>query len=90
MTLSETYVDQDSVEDSTKFMEAMIPLLEKEGELEKLPADLRSFMKVLKTFDMREEGVAKVTKARIYSMNWHPSSAKLLLAAGDRDGNIGT
>lgn len=67
----------------------MIPLLEKEGEMEKLPADLQDFMKVMKTFDINEEGVAKVTKARIYSMNWHPGTAKFLIAAGDRDGNIG-
>jgi len=77
------------VEDSTKFIKAMVPLLEKCDELEKLPDDLQSFMKVLKRFDMREEGLAKVTKAQIYSMDWHSSSAKFLIAAGDLNGNIG-
>lgn len=89
LTLSDTYVDQESVEDSKQFIEAMIPLLEKEGELEKLPADLQDFLKLLQTFNIAEEGVAKVVKSRIYSTAWHPSTCKLLLAAGDRDGNIG-
>ena len=76
-------------EDGAKFIEQMIPLLEKEGELEKLPGDMQEFLKVMKTFKVSEEGVAKVTHSRIYSMTWHPSSSKLLLAVGDRGGNIG-
>ncbi len=67
----------------------MVPLLEKEGELEKLPADQQAFLKLMKSFTICEEGVAKVTKARIYSLAWHPSTCKLLVAVGDRDGNIG-
>ncbi|XP_057375972.1 WD repeat-containing protein 76-like [Daphnia carinata] len=87
-TLADAYLDQESIEDS-KFIEEMIPLLEKEGELEKLPADQQDFLKLMKSFSIREEGIAKVTKARIYSMAWHPSNSKLLIAACDRDGNIG-
>lgn len=87
-TLADAYLDQESVEDS-KFIEEMIPLLEKEGELEKLPADQQDFLKLMRSFSIREEGVAKVTKSRIYSMAWHPSNSKLLIAACDRDGNIG-
>ena len=89
LTLSDTYVDQESIEESKQFIEAMIPLLEKEGELEKLPTDLRDFMTLLNTFNIVEEGVAKVVKSRIYSLAWHPGTCKLLVAAGDRDGNIG-
>ena len=76
-------------EDGAKFIEQMIPLLEKEGELEKLPGDMQDFLKLMKTFKVSEEGVAKVTHSRIYSMTWHPSASKLLLAVGDRGGNIG-
>lgn len=88
-TLADAYIDQENIEDS-KFLEQMIPLLEKEGELEKLPADQQEFLKLMKSFSIREEGVAKVTKSRIYSMAWHPSNSKLLLAASDRNGNVGT
>lgn len=87
-TMGEAYVDQDSVEDA-KFMGEMIPLLEIKGELEKLPTEQQDFLKVMKNFTVNEEGVAKVVKSRIYSLNWHPSSSKLLVAVGDRDGNIG-
>lgn len=86
--LKDAYADQNEPDD-VKFMENMIPLLEKEGELEKLPTDLQDFLKLMKTFDIQEKGVAKVVKSRIYSLAWHPSSSKLLVAAGDRDGNIG-
>jgi hypothetical protein len=81
-------LDQESIEDS-KFIEEMIPLLEKEGELEKLPADQQDFLKLMKSFTIHEEGVAKVSKSRIYSLAWHPSNCKLLVAVGDRDGNVG-
>jgi hypothetical protein len=81
-------LDQESIDDS-KFIEEMIPLLEKEGELEKLPADQQDFLKLMKSFSINEEGVAKVSKSRIYSLAWHPSNCKLLVAVGDRDGNFG-
>lgn len=67
----------------------MIPLLKKEGELEKLPADQQDFLKLMKSFSTCEEGVAKVTKGRIYSLAWHPGNCKLLVAVGDCGGNVG-
>lgn len=87
--LRDAYADPDAPDD-VNFIEKMIPLLEKEGELEKLPADLQDFLKLMKSFNIKEEGVAKVVKSRIYSLAWHPSASKLLVAVGDRDGNIGT
>ena len=54
-------------EDGAKFIEQMIPLLEKEGELEKLPGDMQDFLKLMKTFKVSEEGVAKVTPAPVSS-----------------------
>ena len=89
LTLDKTYADQDAIEDSTKFIEDMVPLLEKEGELEKLPKDLQDFLKLMETFQITQERVAKVGKNRIYSLAWHPGTCKLLLATGDRAGSIG-
>jgi hypothetical protein len=89
LTLSSTYADQESVEDSNKFMEEVIPLLEKKEELEALPKDVQDFLKLMESFSVAEQGVAKVVKSRIYSMTWHPSNSKLLVAAGDRGGSIG-
>lgn len=86
--MREAYLDQDSVADA-KFIEEIIPLLEIKEEFEKLPSDQQDFLKLMKSFTIKDEGIAKVVKSRIYSLNWHPSSSKLLLAAGDRDGNIG-
>ena len=89
LTLSSTYADQESVEDSNKFMEEVIPLLEKKEELEALPKDVQDFLKLMESFSIAEQGVAKVVKSRIYSLTWHPSNSKLLVAAGDRGGSIG-
>lgn len=88
LTLTEAYVDQDSAKDA-RLLEDIIPLLKTGGELEKLPIDQQAFLKLIQTFTVQEEGVVKVTKSRIYSLDWHPNASKLLLAAGDRDGNIG-
>lgn len=90
LTLDNTYTDQEAVEDSANFIEDIVPLLEQQSEFEALPKDLQHFLKVMETFTLSVEGVAKVVKSRIYSMAWHPGTAKLLLAAGDRSGSIGT
>ena len=50
---------------------------------------MEDFLKLMKSFTIHEEGVAKVSKSRIYSLAWHPSNCKLLVAVGDRDGNVG-
>ena len=87
--MNNTYTDQDAVEDSANFIEDIVPLLEQKSEFEALPKDLQDFLKVMDKFTLSVEGVAKVAKARIYSMAWHPGTAKLLLAVGDRSGSIG-
>lgn len=90
LTLSKTYTHQDAVADSTRFIDELIPLLEKEGELEKLPHDEQDFLKLMNTFSVSETGVAKAVTNRIYSLAWHPGTCKMLLASGDRAGSIGT
>ena len=86
--MDQTYYDQESTED-TKLFQEMIPLLEKEGELEKLPSDQQEFLKTMKALNQHGEDFAKVVPNRIYSVAWHPSTCKLLIAAGDRNGYIG-
>jgi len=90
LTLNRTYNDQDAVADSTKFIDDLVPLLEKEGELEKLPHDQQDFLKLMNSFSVSEIGVAKAVPNRIYSLAWHPGTCKMLLASGDRAGSIGT
>lgn len=89
MTLSSAYADQDALEDSEQFLAQVVPLLEKKEELDALPKDQRDFLKLISGLSVTPEGVAKVVKSRIYSLAWHPNTSKMLLAAGDRDGNIG-
>lgn len=67
----------------------MIPLLEKEVKLEKLPADQQDFLDVMKSLSIPEKGAAKVSKTQISCLAWHPSNCKLLVAVGSSDGNVG-
>ena len=63
----------------------MLLLLKESPEFDKLPKD--DFLKSIKSFTNTKEGIAKVTKAPICSMDWHPSEP--LIAVGDRYGEIG-
>lgn len=64
-------------------------MLEREGELEKLPLVQQEFFKTMRALKLTDEGIAKVVPNRVYSVAWHPSASKLLIAAGDRYGYIG-
>lgn len=86
--MADTKLKLESIVDS-KFNEEMIPLLEKEGELEELPMDKPDFLKLMKSFSIHEKGVAKISQSQIKCLAWHPSNYKLLVAVGDRRGNIG-
>ncbi|CAM9236231.1 unnamed protein product, partial [Hapterophycus canaliculatus] len=46
-------------------------------------------LKRLRNLKVEETGVCKVVRERAYSMAWHPSKEKLLLAVGDKVGNVG-
>lgn len=46
------------------------------------------FTKVLKSLKMNEPSF-KVTESRIYSLAIHPSETSLIIATGDKKGNIG-
>lgn len=88
VTLADTKLKHESIVDS-KFIKEMIPLLEKKGELEELPVDQPDFLKLMKSFSIHEKGVAKISQTDIKCLAWHPSNYKLLVAVGDRYGNIG-
>jgi hypothetical protein len=88
VTLADAKLKHKSIVDS-KFIKEMIPLLEKEGELEELPVDQPDFLKLMKSFSIHEKGVAKISQTDIKCLTWHPSNYKLLVAVGDRYGNIG-
>ena len=87
-TLADPKLKHKSIEDQTFFKE-MIPILEKEVKLEKLPADQQDFLNVMKSFSIPEKGAAKVSKTQINCLAWHPSNYKLLVAVGSSDGNVG-
>ncbi|XP_046644407.1 WD repeat-containing protein 76-like [Daphnia pulicaria] len=88
VTLADAKLKHKSIVDS-KFFKEMIPLLEKEGESEELPVDQPDFLKLMKSFSIHEKGVAKISQTDIKCLTWHPSNYKLLVAVGDRYGNIG-
>lgn len=46
------------------------------------------FTKVLKSLKMNEPSF-KVTNSRIYSLAIHPSESSLIIATGDKRGNVG-
>ncbi|XP_061671177.1 WD repeat-containing protein 76 isoform X2 [Syngnathoides biaculeatus] len=51
--------------------------------------DLKEYCTSLKNMTISEDRVAKVVKGRIFSAAFHPAPARLLMAAGDKYGNVG-
>ncbi|CAM9311188.1 unnamed protein product [Sphacelaria rigidula] len=43
----------------------------------------------LRSLSVAESGVCKVVTERGFSISWHPSNSKLLVAVGDKCGNVG-
>ncbi|XP_069686474.1 WD repeat-containing protein 76-like isoform X2 [Periplaneta americana] len=54
-----------------------------------LDFELEKFRQELCNLSLTEERVAKVVPFRVYSMAVHPSESKLMLAVGDKWGNLG-
>lgn len=50
---------------------------------------LCSYRSALKNMRITEDTVAKVVKGHIYSASFHPCTSSLLVAAGDKLGNVG-
>lgn len=51
--------------------------------------DLKRYRSTLSSLKMAEDQVAKVVKDRIFSAAFHPSSSSVLMAAGDKWGQVG-
>ncbi|XP_041367675.1 WD repeat-containing protein 76-like [Gigantopelta aegis] len=60
-----------------------------EEQVEPLTSSLKSFMEEFKKLNLGENRVIKVVKERIFSLAIHPSENKILVAAGDKWGNLG-
>ncbi|XP_076012092.1 WD repeat-containing protein 76 [Genypterus blacodes] len=56
---------------------------------EKMQPDLKEYCAALKTMRITEENVAKVVKDRIFSAAFHPCTSSLLMATGDKSGQVG-
>ena len=55
----------------------------------KLPSDMQDFLELMKTFSFTGKNVLVSHYSSIFSMDWHPGTTQLLLATGDKNGNIG-
>ncbi|KAK9799849.1 hypothetical protein WJX73_009741 [Symbiochloris irregularis] len=53
------------------------------------PGKKKTTVKQMAQFDLKAEGVAKVSHAGISHLSFHPGTSHLLLATGDKDGNVG-
>ena len=89
VTLGNTYVDQSSVDDSSRFVSDITPFLEKDESSVSSPNDLNEFVNLVKSFDVSADGMVTVLPKKITSLCWHPNTSRLLLAVGDVTGSIG-
>ena len=71
------------------FYDNMITLLDQKMEILDSFKETRDFYDLIKNFSLSEKSVCKVVQSRICCMDWHSSTAKLLLSVGDEEGNIG-
>ena len=80
------------MEESTSFVEDVSRYLQQEedvgGKRDVLSIDLQDFVGAMKTFELSENDVTRLSDRSITSMAWHPNSSNLLLAAGDKEGSI--
>lgn len=78
-----------------EFMRSLMPLLKTEDTCSDLTTSFRSmeeqeaFLGMLDTLALSPEDVNVMAFSQVRSLSWHPSSARLVLAAGDNLGNIG-
>lgn len=75
-------------------MRNLLPLLKVESDKKNVAPiksrdELDAFIRKLNGFTLARDNVNVVTMDEICSLSWHPSNSKLLLAAGDKLGNIG-
>ncbi|NWH84638.1 WDR76 protein, partial [Aegithalos caudatus] len=86
-------VPEDQAENS-KWTEALLSTWMRISELkvedaDKGTPDIKRYQESLSSMVLREENIRKVVKSRVCSMAIHPSESTILVAAGDKWGNIG-
>lgn len=76
--------------DGSKFFDCVFQELMKPQEKQEISQSSEAeFLNSMESFRLTEQQVANVVSTKIYSMNWHPGTAKLFLAVGDAIGKIG-
>ncbi|XP_036400465.1 WD repeat-containing protein 76 [Megalops cyprinoides] len=79
-----------NMEDGSQLPAALLDLWrEKTAMVEKEKLSLKGYTATLKKMKLSAERVVKVVKDRIFSAAFHPSSSRLLAAAGDKWGRVG-
>ncbi|KAM8893657.1 WD repeat-containing protein 76 [Spinachia spinachia] len=83
-------MDPINMEEGSKLPSSLLELCS-EGypEESRVDLDLNDYRSALEDMRITEDRVAKVVKDRIYSASFHPCTSSLLVAAGDKLGNVG-
>jgi WD40 repeat protein len=71
------------------FMETLHSLSQVAASEDVLDRDTMAYATRMSKLRLGEEGVSKVTPDRIYAVAAHPNADKLVVAAGDKSGNLG-
>ncbi|KAM7423824.1 hypothetical protein PAMA_000268 [Pampus argenteus] len=83
-------LDPVNMEEGSKLPSQLFELCsEDSAEKRKVELDLKQYCSALKNMTITEDRVAKVVKHRIFSAAFHPCTSSLLMAAGDKLGNVG-
>ncbi|XP_028926319.1 WD repeat-containing protein 76 isoform X2 [Ornithorhynchus anatinus] len=72
-----------------EFLQTWTEMSQLSGNIIQQPSSLESYQASLSGMAISKETVCKVTKDRIFSLAVHPSESRLLVAAGDRQGQVG-
>lgn len=80
-------------ESGAEFLSSLVKLSaaaqQEKDTAQTLSADTLAYAERMSRLRISEAGVSKVTHSRIYSIAAHPSTTNIVVAAGDKEGNIG-
>lgn len=93
VTLSGTFADQGSLEESISFVDDMNETMKRQpskqvADEKGASKDFVDFNRLMQTFELGENGAIRMTRSNISSLAWHPNPHRLLLAAGDLYGTV--
>lgn len=89
VTLSNSYVDQGSIEESTNFVAELLPFLVKEEPKVVESSSIEDFVQSIKAFELNDMGQVIESNQRICSLAWHYNALRPILAIGSSKGTIG-